>query len=100
MGDFRKPRLRFSAPHQSPASFTWLFDLDNTLHDTSHAIFAALDQSMTLTIQNYLQCDYAHADALRLKYWKRYGATVIGLVKHHHINAHEFLQTSHQLDLA
>src|SRR5690625_2562125 len=78
---------------------TWLFDLDNTLHDTSYAIFAALDRAMTQTIQALLQCDYAHADNLRLNYWKRYGATVIGLVKHHNINAHEFLHASHQLNL-
>jgi len=29
---------------------TWLFDLDNTLHDASHAIFPAINRNMKLRI--------------------------------------------------
>jgi len=35
------------------------------------------------------------ADALRHLYWLRYGATMLGLVRHHAIDAHEFLRAAH-----
>ena len=31
----------------------WLFDLDNTLHDTSHAIFPQIDHGMTMAAVSY-----------------------------------------------
>lgn len=37
-------------------------------------------------------------DAARIGYWKRYGATLLGLVKHHQVNATEFLRDTHHLD--
>ncbi|CAM5468126.1 pyrimidine 5'-nucleotidase [Eoetvoesiella caeni] len=77
----------------------WLFDLDNTLHDSSRAIFKVIDQSMTAAVVASLQVDEDTANMLRTKYWKRYGATVIGLVKHHGIDAREFLHLSHSFDI-
>lgn len=77
----------------------WLFDLDNTLHDTSHAIFPLIDQGMTMAVAQALDVDIDTANRLRSQYWKRYGATVIGLVKHHGIDAHAFLRNSHNFDV-
>lgn len=84
------------APSNDPV---WLFDLDNTLHDSSRAIFKVIDQSMTQAVMGALHVDEETANTLRAKYWRRYGATVIGLVKHHGINAHEFLHLSHSFDI-
>lgn len=88
-------RARRAYAHHSPV---WLFDLDNTLHDSSRSIFKVIDQKMTLAVQACLNTDAAHADVLRQRYWERYGATVIGLEKHHHVNAAEFLRLSHDFD--
>jgi pyrimidine 5'-nucleotidase len=37
------------------------------------------------------------ADQLRQKYWLRYGATLLGLVRHHGIRAAHFLDQTHRL---
>ena len=75
----------------------WLFDLDNTLHDASHAAFGLLDEAMNDYIAQALQVDAAQADFLRLDYWRRYGATLLGLERHHGIRAAHFLEHTHRL---
>jgi putative hydrolase of the HAD superfamily len=77
----------------------WLFDLDNTLHNTSHAIFPRIDAGMTRAVAETLGVDADTANALRAKYWKRYGATVIGMVRHHGVDAETFLRMSHDFDV-
>jgi putative hydrolase of the HAD superfamily len=78
----------------------WLFDLDNTLHDASHAIFGHIDQAMTQAVRQTLGVDADEANALRQKYWKRYGATAIGLARHHGVDLGHFLRRSHDFDVA
>src|SRR3546814_4460411 len=56
----------------------WLFDLDNTLHDSSRAIFKAIDRSMTTAVASTLNIDLDAASRIRTAYWRRYGATEIG----------------------
>jgi putative hydrolase of the HAD superfamily len=77
----------------------WLFDLDNTLHDCSHAIFPRIDHGMTQAVAASLNVDIERANELRSMYWRRYGATVIGMVRHHGIDPHEFLRLSHDFDV-
>ncbi|MFA4913126.1 MAG: pyrimidine 5'-nucleotidase [Burkholderiaceae bacterium] len=81
-------------------SRVWLFDLDNTLHDTSHAIFPYIDRAMTAAVVEFLGVDEAEANRLRRLYWQRYGATVIGMVRHHGVNADDFLARCHDFDTA
>ncbi len=74
---------------------TWLFDLDNTLHDAGPHIFPHIDRSMTRYLQTHLGLTHGAADALRLAYWQRYGATLRGLVRHHGVDPHHFLRETH-----
>jgi putative hydrolase of the HAD superfamily len=81
----------------------WLFDLDNTLHNASHAIFPAINTNMNVYIAQVLQraglaCDAASVDALRQQYWRRYGATLTGMVRHHEVRAEDFLREAHRFD--
>lgn len=78
----------------------WLFDLDNTLHDASHAIFQQIDQSMTQAVMRALSLDFEKATQVRQKYWARYGATMIGMQRHHGVDATEFLHMSHDFNVA
>ncbi len=48
-------------------------------------------------IQRELRLSQAESDALRRRYWQRYGATLLGLVKHHGISAAHFLHHTHLL---
>ncbi len=75
----------------------WLFDLDDTLHDASTASLPGLHVSFGEYIQNHLQLTQDESDALRRKYWQRYGATLLGLVKHHGVDAAHFLHHTHLL---
>ncbi len=76
---------------------TWLFDLDNTLHDASHAAFAPASQAMTDYMVEHLGLAPPAAAALRVHYWQRYGATLLGLVRHHGVQAAHFLEQTHRL---
>ena len=62
---------------------TWLFDLDNTLHNASAHIFPQIHVSMMAYICRHLNVDEAEATRLRQTYWKRYGATLLGMMRHH-----------------
>jgi putative hydrolase of the HAD superfamily len=75
----------------------WLFDLDNTLHDAGAWVFGELNRSMTAYVARELALSHAQADELRRAYWHRYGATLLGLVRHHAIDAHHFLHDTHRL---
>ena len=62
---------------------TWLFDLDNTLHDASPHIFPQINRAMRDYIERHLGLDRQAANQIRQHYWERYGATLLGLIRHH-----------------
>ena len=74
----------------------WLFDLDNTLHDAFPHIFPHLSRSMTAYLARYLRLTPEEAGALRVRYWRRYGATLLGMMRHHDTDPHHFLWHTHQ----
>ena len=85
------------------AVLTWFFDLDNTLHDASHAIFPAINANMNRYIGEVLGRDgvpagSAAVNAARVLYWQRYGATLLGMVKHHAVRQEDFLAAAHRFD--
>lgn len=77
---------------------TWLFDLDDTLHNASAGIFQQIHLSMTAYLMRHLQVDEPTAERLRVGYWRRYGATLTGLMRHHGTNPLHFLRETHALD--
>lgn len=74
----------------------WLFDLDNTLHDAGAWIFGAMNESMSRFVCETLGLSRAEADVLRHRYWRRYGSTMLGLVRHHAVRPAEFLHETHR----
>jgi putative hydrolase of the HAD superfamily len=79
----------------------WLLDLDNTLHDASRHVFPRIDRAMTEYVARRLDIAEHEASALRIHYWRRYGATMLGMVRHHGVDPHEFLREAHPFpDLA
>jgi len=75
----------------------WLFDLDDTLHAASCATLPGIDAGMTAYIAHHLGLDPVAADALRRHYGRRYGATLLGLVRHHGVHPAGFLHETHRL---
>lgn len=74
----------------------WIFDLDNTLHDARPHIFPHINRAMTDYLRRHLGLDETGAGALRREYWLRYGATLLGLIRHHDTNPGHFLWHTHQ----
>lgn len=85
--------------NRNKAGITWIFDLDNTLHNASLHAFPIINRSMTTYIAEHLGLDHDSASLLRQHYWHRYGATLLGLTRHHpEIDPHHFLHAAHPLD--
>ena len=81
----------------------WLFDLDNTLHNASKAVFPAIANNMTRYIAEVLkkeqgEVDMEHVNHLRTEYLRRYGATLKGMVIHHGVKEEEFLREAHRFE--
>lgn len=76
----------------------WLFDLDNTLHNASAHIFPHINRAMTAYLEHHLALPQDEANALRMHYWRRYGATLLGLVRHHGTDPRHFLAETHRFD--
>jgi len=83
-----------------PRRVVWFFDLDDTLHDASHAMFSAIDVRMTDFLAGHLAIARGKADFLRRDYWLRYGATLVGLARHHRVDIQRFLDETHDVDIA
>jgi putative hydrolase of the HAD superfamily len=91
---FKRRALSRLKRRQGPV---WLLDLDNTLHDAGKHIMPRVNQEMTQWVARHLAVDEDEASRLRVAYWKRYGATLLGMIEHHAINPHAFLQDTHPL---
>lgn len=74
----------------------WLFDLDNTLHDASHAAFGPTNVAMNEYMVTHLRLTPDEAARLRTHYWNHYGATLLGLIRHHGVKAGHFLEETHR----
>ncbi len=84
--------------HTDETARVWLIDLDNTLHDASWRLMAEINARMTGFVERKLEVSAAQASALRVRYWHRYGATLLGLIRHHGVVADDFLRATHPED--
>lgn len=76
---------------------TWVFDLDNTLYP-ARALYDEVGERMNRYIERALRVGADEALDLRERYFHQYGATVVGLVKHHGVDARDFLLDVHEAD--
>ena len=77
----------------------WLFDLDNTLYSGNTKVFDQVDKKMTEYISRKLNLDSEEAKRIQKSYFHEYKTTLNGMIKNHKINAHEFLEFVHDIDL-
>ena len=73
----------------------WIFDMDDTLYCASAGMFDAIHAQMRRFIAKRLELAEKEAIHLQEKYWSQYGATFLGLLKHHDIRPEEFLHATH-----
>ena len=78
----------------------WLFDLDNTLYDGATKVFEQVDKKMTKFISEKLSVGPEEARKIQKNYFQEYNTTLNGMIKHHKIDADEFLEFVHDVDLS
>jgi len=78
---------------------TWIFDLDNTIYSASLNIFPQITTRILNYMTSRLGITYDEAFKLQKRYVIEYGVTVSGLVKDFKIDAEDFLNYVHQIDL-
>ena len=76
----------------------WVFDLDNTLYPHHVDLFAQIDKNMTAYVSDLLGLDFDEARALQKKYYYDHGTTLAGLMHHHGVDPHHFLEAAHLID--
>ena len=77
----------------------WIFDLDNTLYSGNTRVFEQVDKKMTEYISKKLKVDKDQAKKIQKNYFHEYNTTLNGMIKNHKINAHEFLEFVHNINI-
>ena len=78
-----------------PSRRVWIFDLDNTLHDDRARIFPAMHDQINAFLQRHFGIDEAGANRMREHFWRTYGTTLNGLMRHHGVHPRQFLAETH-----
>ncbi len=77
----------------------WLFDLDNTLYDGATKVFDQVDKKMSKFISEKLNISLEAARKIQKSYFQEYNTTLNGMIKNHKIDADEFLEFVHDVNL-
>ena len=77
----------------------WLFDLDNTLYSGNTKVFEQVDKKMSKYISEKLKVDIKEAKEIQKSYFYKYNTTLNGMIKNHQIDADEFLDFVHDIDV-
>ena len=77
----------------------WLFDLDNTLYAGTTKVFDQIDKKMSKFISEKLNLSIEEAKKIQKDYFHEYNTTLNGMIKNHEIDANEFLEFVHDVNL-
>ena len=77
----------------------WLFDLDNTLYSGDTKVFDQVDKKMSKFISEKLKVSEEEAKRIQKNYFHEYNTTLNGMIKNHDIDATEFLEFVHDVNL-
>jgi putative hydrolase of the HAD superfamily len=77
-----------------------IFDLDNTLYPAEKQLFNLIDVRINRYMIEIVGIPAPDVDALRREYWKSYGVTLQGLIRHHAVDPEDYLDYVHDVDVA
>ena len=77
----------------------WIFDLDNTLYSGQTKVFDQVDKKMSSFISKKLKVSIDEAKKIQKNYFQKYNTTLSGMIKHHNVDANEFLEFVHDVNL-
>ena len=78
----------------------WIFDLDNTLYSAKTKVFDQVEKRMTQYVSAKLHISMDKAKKIQKNYFHEYNTTLNGMIKNHEIDAKEFLDFVHDVDLS
>ena len=78
---------------------SWIFDLDNTLYRADNGIFAQIESRMTDYVTTLLKLPRDEARVRQKELYRRYGTTLNGLMREHDVDAEDYLNFVHDIDL-
>lgn len=76
-----------------------IFDLDNTLYSAELQLFNLIDVRINRYMTEIVGIPAPEVDSLRRDYWRRYGVTLQGLIRHHAVNPEDYLHYVHDIDV-
>ena len=77
----------------------WIFDLDNTLYSGKTKVFEQVDKKMSKYISQKLDVGIEEAKKIQKNYFHKYNTTLNGMIKNHKIDANEFLEFVHNINI-
>ena len=77
----------------------WIFDLDNTLYSGETRVFEQIDKKMSEYISGKLNVSIDEAKEIQKNYFYEYNTTLNGMIKNYKIDANEFLEFVHNIDI-
>ena len=76
-----------------------IFDLDNTLYPAEKQLFNLIDVRINRYMTEIVGIPAPKVDALRREYWRLYGVTLQGLIRHHAVDPEDYLHYVHDIDV-
>tara|TARA_B100000686_G_C16785672_1_gene975072 strand:+ start:2116 stop:2790 length:675 start_codon:yes stop_codon:yes gene_type:complete len=89
-----------SSPDLASKINTWIFDLDNTLYQTTPKMLAQIDDLMGSFISDFLAVNRAEARRIQKQYFKTHGLTLRGLMVEHSLDPEKYIKHLSRLDLS
>ncbi len=77
----------------------WIFDLDNTLYSGKTRVFEQVDKKMSKYISEKLNVNIIEAKEIQKNYFYEYNTTLNGMINNHKIDANEFLEFVHDVNI-
>ena len=77
----------------------WIFDLDNTLYSGDTKVFEQVSNRMTKYVSDKLNVNLDKAKKIQTDYFHKYNTTLNGLIKNHKIDANDFLDFVHDINI-
>ena len=77
----------------------WIFDLDNTLYAGKTRVFEQISKRISKYISEKLNVSIEEAKKIQKNYFYEYNTTLNGMIKNHKIDANEFLEFVHNVNI-
>jgi putative hydrolase of the HAD superfamily len=77
----------------------FFFDLDNTLYAEALGVVARIDRRINQYLELRLGIPAAEVDGVRRQFWAEHGTTLRGLMSRHSVDADDYLEYVHDVDL-